>query len=166
MFYEIAMKAFEDEEFHLKVEEFKKFLYSKNVGAYEYFSKNYLDNDLPVKWSKTYREEYSMTNNISEALNNKIKCNYKLERRMRMDKLVFLIMNTIVPDFIFETFKGTETFKGLKLNETTVEMIEKNDYDTQFDIKIKRLRSKFRNLTDDEREQSLKDLQKFIDLTY
>ena len=69
-FYEIAMRAFDEEDLEEKINEFKTFLNSTNSAAFEYFNENYLKEDKPKEWAKSYREEFSMTNNISEALKN------------------------------------------------------------------------------------------------
>ena len=106
MFYDIAMNAYKEEEIEEKVTVFKEYLNEKSIQLSEYFDNHYFKDNKIKKWAKTYRGDYSMTNNISEALNNKIKRNYTGLIKIRMDKLVHIIIFEISKDFIFETFHG------------------------------------------------------------
>ena len=163
MFYEIAMKIFNDEDFESKVEEFKSFLIETNFNAYHYFYENYLKGEKPLQWAKSYRDEYVMTNNISEALNNKIKSNYSMTHKTRLDKLAIKIMTTIAPDFVYETFRGKNTIsERSEISKSTKKMLEKNEFETKFNDLFFKIKDSFRSLNDEEKEYSLNHLQELL----
>lgn len=104
-----------------------------------------------------------MTNNISEALNNKIKSNYSMTKKTRLDKLAIKIMTTIAPDFVYETFRGKNSISDrTKIIDSTKKIIEKNDFETKFGNIFHIIKEKFRNLDDNGKEYSLNHLQELL----
>lgn len=163
MFYEIAMKIFNNEDFDSKVDEFKKFLNETNCNAYRYFYDNYLKNGKPLEWAKSYRDDYSMTNNISEALNNKIKSNYSMNQKTRLDKLAIKIMTTIAPDFVYETFRGKNSIsERVKVSKSTEKVIQKNDLEIKFNDLFYKIKEKFRTLDENEKKYNINHLQELL----
>ena len=80
-----------------------------------------------------------------------------------MDKLGYLIMYEICPDFIFETFKGTNSIsERVKPNDKTKLTIKEFDQLQEFDNIIKRARADFRNYEEKDRDQILQKMKNFF----
>lgn len=161
MFYDIAMNVYKEIEVEDKVDKFFEFLIEKSDRAREYFYDNYFKKNRIQKWAKSYRGNYSMTNNISEALNNKIKRHYPKLNGIRMDSLCHLIMYEISKDFAFETFHGKtiiseRSFKYSEINET------ENSEESNFNSLIRILRNTYNNSSNEEKIEIERRLENFI----
>ena len=168
LFYQIAMCAYiEQDEIDKNIHDLKDLLIVNGKrDAWNYLYKNYFKNEKIKLWAKQYREGYSMTNNISESLNKVIKSYYKIDSGMRMDKLCYLIMNTICKDFVFETFKGrNEISDRVEKNEATINLLKKSDLEREMDNLIKRIRGSFRCSSHAQQAKLIEELKEFCDVS-
>ncbi|KAG1138593.1 hypothetical protein G6F37_010815 [Rhizopus arrhizus] len=73
----------------------------------EYFRKNYLDDNKFIQWSAAFQPQtYTNmeTNNFVESWHNQLKSTYfQRKRNRRIDRLIFIPVNDIEPDFIANT---------------------------------------------------------------
>ena len=101
-----------------RIEGLKIYLRDQNqLKLLDYFEKNWFNNRR--MWCAAFGE-HSRTNNVCESLNNKLKSDYNLRDKMRIDILVKKVIEEICPDFEFNSSINRKELANEKSRKVTI----------------------------------------------